>query len=161
MGNLISFTVFGEPNVSTKARPIKYVINDTGCWNCVSHTTDRSGYPVITRQGKFWRMCRYMYTIHKGDIPNGMVILHRCDNPQCINPSHLSVGTPKENSIDMVKKDRQAKGVKNGGGVKLDEDKVRRIREDNRSLQTIADEYGVSKRLILNVKKKRNWRHVI
>ncbi|MDD9312672.1 HNH endonuclease [Cytobacillus firmus] len=154
--------IFSEPYKSNRAKPIKYMINENGCWNCVSHALDnQKKYPVVTRNGRYWRMSRYVFTISKGVIPEGMFILHSCDNPQCINPNHLSMGTPKENSLDMVSKGRQAKGVKNGGGVKLDEDKVRAIREDNRSLQSIADDYGISKKLVINVKKMRNWRHVI
>jgi hypothetical protein len=160
---VIQFTVFGEP-VETKsnyAKPIKYKIDESGCWICISHTTDRRGYPVITRQGRFWRLCRYVYTISNGEIPNEMIILHSCDKPGCINPDHLTIGTSKENSEDMVRKNRQAKGEKNGGGVKLTEDKVRKILNDNRPLRVIAKDYGVSHKLILLVKKRRNWRHVI
>ena len=158
---MIEFTV-QEPSLSNRARPIKYIITQNGCWNCVSHTVDSQGkYPLVTRNGKYWRMCRYIYTLIKGVIPEGYIILHSCDNPLCINPAHLTAGTPKENSLDMVKKERQARGVKNGGGVKLDENKVRAIRADTRPLRQIARDYGISHKLVINVKKKRNWRHVI
>ncbi|WP_162174482.1 HNH endonuclease [Paenibacillus sp. FSL R7-269] len=106
-------------------------------------------------------MSRYIYECEHGVISNGLFVMHKCDNPNCINPKHLSIGTPKQNSIDMVFKNRQARGMKNGGGVKLNDQKVRSIRKDNRTLQEIADHYGVSKKLILNVKKHRNWRHII
>ncbi len=151
-----------EISLSNRARKITYEITPTGCWECNSHTLDSQGkYPVVTRNGKYWRMSRYIYTLFKGVIPEGEFILHSCDNPLCINPDHLSSGTPKENSQDMVNKGRQAKGAKNGGGVKLNEEKVRAIREDDRSLLTIAKDYGVSKKLVLLVKQKKKWKHVI
>ncbi|OCT12613.1 hypothetical protein A8709_32910 [Paenibacillus pectinilyticus] len=160
---MIAFTVYGEPVIekSSYAKDITYIITENSCWECVSHTKDKKGYPVITRMGKFWRLSRYIYTISKGEIPQGMIILHACDNPKCINPDHLSAGTSAENSLDMTRKGRQAKGAKNGGGVKLNENKVRSIRMDARTLQAIADDYQVSKKLILLVKKRRIWRHVI
>ena len=160
---MIAFTVYGEPvkTNSNYAKKIAYIVTANDCWECVSHTKDKAGYPVITRMGRFWRLSRYIYTISKGEIPDGLLILHACDNPKCMNPDHLSAGTSAENSRDMTQKGRQAKGEDNGGGVKLDENKVRAIRSDERSLQSIANDYGVSKKLILLVKQRRNWRHVI
>jgi HNH endonuclease len=153
--------IIDEPNISEKAKPIKCLVTDNGCWECISHALDSQGkYPVITRGNRYWRLNRYIYTLYKGEIPKGHVVMHICDNPKCVNPAHLKTGTPKENSMDMVIKGRQAKGVKNGGGVKLDEEKVRAIRKDTRSLQAIADHYGISKKLVLNVKQRKNWRHI-
>lgn len=109
---IIQLTVYGEPIKSIHTKPIEYSISEKGCWECVSHAKDRAGYPVVTRNGKFHRMSRYIYECEKGEIPDGMIILHSCDNPECINPAHLSAGTPADNSNDMVKKGRQAKGEK-------------------------------------------------
>lgn len=151
-----------EPGISQHARKIQYKVNENDCWECISHTLDsQRKYPIVTRWGKQWRMSRYIFTLFKGYIPKDHFILHSCDNPLCINPEHLRTGTPKENSMDMVSKGRQAKGLRNGGGVKLDEMKVVSIRNDSRSLKVIAKEYGVSKRLIQLVKQKKIWKHVI
>lgn len=158
---MIQFTVFGEPKKSYRAKQIKYCISENGCWDCVSHATDKKGYPVVTREGKFWRMARYVYTLEKGEIPIGKIVMHSCDNTNCINPEHLSIGTVRENIADMVKKKRHAIGERNGGGVKLNSEKVKMIRKDQRPLRVIAADYNVSHKLILLVKRKKIWGHVV
>ena len=86
--------------------------------------------------------------------------MHTCDNKKCINPLHLKEGTFKKNSEDMVMKNRQAKGEKNGGGKKLTTIKVREIKKliPILSLQKIADKYNVSKKMILYIKQGKKWK---
>lgn len=88
-----------------KTKPIKYVINK-GCWECISHALNKSNYPHVKRNGKLYRMNRYVYKIYYGEIPDGLFVCHTCDNPKCINPEHLFLGTPKDNMQDMSKKGR-------------------------------------------------------
>jgi hypothetical protein len=148
-------------------KEFKWVVDSkTGCWNCVSHTIKKDGKsiyprPKIKRNGKNYMIHQYSFLIHKGYIPK--LIMHTCDNLTCVNPDHLKVGTPKENSQDMVNKNRQAKGEKNGGGVKLNSQKVVEIKQkliEGRSLMSLAKEYNVSKKTIVNIKKGRKWKHI-
>lgn len=83
------------------------------CWNWTA-TTNKFGYGQLKRSGVTMRAHRFSYMIKLGQIPDGMCVLHRCDNPLCCNPKHLFLGTKKQNSEDMVKKGRQASGDKNG-----------------------------------------------
>ena len=70
------------------------------------------GYGSIKNNKKMVRANRASYVIYKGEIPHGMVVCHRCDNPPCVNPLHLFIGTDSDNQKDAVAKGRQAKAAK-------------------------------------------------
>jgi len=84
---------------------IKYII-DGECWICIHPQSKHNAYLVVTRKNKQYYMHRYIYELYKGKIPEGMVIMHKCDNPKCINPKHLEVGTQLDNIRDMHSKGR-------------------------------------------------------
>ena len=96
-----------------------------------------------------------------GPIPEGMCVCHRCDNPSCAEPSHLFLGTKKDNSVDMVKKNRSAKREQNGRS-KLKTKDVILIRSlvGTRSLRSIAREYGVHHVTIMDAISGVNWNSV-
>jgi|1185.fasta_scaffold02358_2 hypothetical protein len=83
-----------------------------GCWNWQG-TRRRKGYGQISAEGRVVSTHRLAYRLAHGEIPDGMVVRHRCDNPPCINPDHLEVGTHADNSRDMVERGRMVncKGV--------------------------------------------------
>jgi len=132
----------------------------TGCWNWQKYTSTK-GYGMVRVGGELWHAHRASYSIFKGPIPPGKVVLHSCDNPACANPYHLRVGTQKDNILDMHRKGRQAnrQGSSNGKS-KLTEGAVVRIREDARLLKEIAHDYGVSISCIDRVKNFKTWRHI-
>lgn len=86
--------------------------SDDECWNWIGQK-DEDEYGKIKIAGKVIRAHRYSYSLHHGTITK-QFICHSCDNPSCVNPKHLWPGTPKENMIDKVKKNRQAKGKQQG-----------------------------------------------
>lgn len=153
---------YSAPPRTSCLKSIKYIVDvDTGCWVCTSHArSSRGGYPVVTRNGKLYRMSRYIFEQENGSIDETKFILHSCDNPLCINPEHLSEGTPKENTADMIRKGRKPLGTA-VPCAKLTCSDVLSIRKDTRSLLAIAKAYGVSKKAVLNVKKYKTWKHVI
>lgn len=156
----MSFKLIIKSNSKTlNAKPVEYEVNDNGCWICTSHART-AGYPYITLNRKRRKLSRVIYELYKGNIPEGMVVMHQCDNPQCINPEHLSVGTHKDNTHDMIQKRRNHYGVKNYQ-AKLNDDLVRYIRSSKIGCTTLARELGVSKTLILKVRWNEIWTHVV
>lgn len=80
----------------------------TKCW-IWSRSCIKQGYGQFYIGRKSIRAHRYSYLIFKGDIENNLLVCHSCDNPSCVNPSHLWLGTTQENTKDMIKKGRKVK----------------------------------------------------
>ena len=105
---------------------------------------------------------RYSYTLHKGEIGEGLVIRHTCDVRACVNPNHLIIGTPKDNINDMVERNRQAKGI-NCCNTKLTEDDVREIRIFRGfgfEYDELGSMYGVNKTTIGRIITGKTWSHI-
>jgi hypothetical protein len=106
---------------------------------------------------------RYAYEITKGPIPPGMLVMHSCDNPRCVNPNHLSLGTPKDNTQDMLRKGRSPhitpKGVEHFRAV-LTPELVREIRASKETHGGLARRLGVSPNTVRAVRIGRTWAHV-
>ena len=86
-----------------------------GCWKWMA-STDRKGYGHISYRSQLLQAHRVSYIMVYGPIPDGLCVLHKCDNPGCVNPDHLFLGTHKDNSDDKISKgrDRHAIGNQNG-----------------------------------------------
>jgi hypothetical protein len=102
---------------------------------------------------------RVAYALYVGPVPAGMCVLHRCDNPSCVNPDHLSVGTRSENLEDMTAKGRRVRGTSHGM-AKLTEAAVLSIRADPRLPRVIAAEHGVSHATIRLIRARKTWAHL-
>lgn len=93
------------PHVPLIDRFFKYIQETGGCWNWMSGRIP-TGYGYLTLRGKNVYAHRLSWTIFFGPIPEGLCVLHRCDNPSCVRPDHLFLGTLSDNSIDMWRKGR-------------------------------------------------------
>jgi hypothetical protein len=125
----------------------------------------QGGYGAISVGNKTTKAHRISWIIHYGKLTDTDNVLHKCDNPSCVNPKHLFLGTLVDNRADCVSKNRQVKGEKQHS-AKLNEGKVRSIREryvygcrKNGSV-ALAREFGVGQPAILRVVKKLTWKHI-
>jgi hypothetical protein len=106
---------------------------------------------------------RAAWLIYFGEIPDGLHVLHRCDNPPCVNPNHLFLGTPKDNSLDRDRKGRtRSRGLKGEEAPwhKLTVSDVTSILKDLRgakSIAALARQHNVSRMAIYQIKSGRNW----
>jgi len=145
---------------------IKYEIDENGCHNCTSHKTDKFGYPRINFKRKNMTMHRYVYTVLNGEIKKGLVVRHKCDNPQCININHLELGTILDNVMDRNIRDRTSKASRTKGEVngmhKLKEHQVLEILKlkGKLSQSKIAKMFGVSQVNISCIFTGKSWSHL-
>lgn len=105
---------------------------------------------------------RASWMLNIGEIPPGLVVCHSCDNPKCVNPNHLWLGTIKDNQMDAAQKMRLPFGDAHHKS-KLTSEKVKAIRERFASGEraiSLASEYGVREESIHNAVARRTWRHV-
>lgn len=126
----------------------------------------RGQYGVLTINAERWYAHRAAWVIVHGQIPDGLCVLHRCDNPPCVNPEHLFLGTNADNTNDMVVKGRARGGGLVGemhGRSKLTESAVREIRERYSSgepQRKLAAEFGVCKSVLARAVHGQTWKCV-
>lgn len=100
----------GKRNIELRIKR-NILIWPNSCW-IWGLRVDKQGYGRINFNSKTEQAHRISYKAFRGDIPNGMCVLHKCDNPTCVNPDHLFLGTKKDNVQDMILKGRANFGFK-------------------------------------------------
>ena len=139
-------------------------ISTDGCWLWTSPSTAPGGYGTASFYGKKYRVTRMVYVVFHGAVHKNEMVCHRCDNPSCVNPEHLFLGTPADNVRDMVSKGRNRwpRGTANGNS-RLNKEKVLEI-HDRRArgevVRTIAEDFGVSQTTIRDIVDGRKWKHI-
>lgn len=139
----------------------KYAMLDNGCWQWTAGKT-ALGYATISVRRYPYRASRVSWIMAKGDIPAGMDVLHSCDNRACVNPAHLFLGTPKDNSDDCHSKRRHRFGIAHPNS-KLDDAAVVaifRLAKSGFTQIEIAARMGVDRANISYVTRRKTWAHV-
>lgn len=146
-----------------------YRPSENDCWIWQSAKAGK-GYGMFNLPAGSYYAHRVSWTLFFGEIPDGMFVCHRCDNPPCVNPSHFFLGTNADNQIDSYGKGRNATqrhpglhtGTKNGR-AKLTESMVKAIRREYSEGKTqtqLAQKYGVNQTMIGFIVRKESWKHV-
>jgi len=136
---------------------------NSGCWLWLgANKGGKCPYGSIYDGSKVISAHRASWLIHIGPIQSGMSVLHRCDNPYCVNPGHLFLGTHADNMADMAKKKRSKppRGEAHANSV-LSESDIRAIRLSNDTGVSLARKFGVTDPLIGAIRRHKIWRHVI
>jgi hypothetical protein len=142
-----------------KARSI--IDPTTNCW--VWQGATACGYPYVTRASKTYRGNRLCYMDMHGEIPKGLQVLHSCDNPTCVNPEHLHLGTPWDNMLEREARKRNTYHVGSAHvGTKFIEADVLAIRAayPATSMRQLAKQYKVGDSTIQRIIHRVNWRHI-
>ena len=148
-------------DIVQKIRSRVNVNEETGCWEWQGARSSR-GYGGIWIDKRCYITSRVMYASCVGPIPNGLWVLHRCDNPPCCNPDHLFLGDSQDNVNDRVRKGRGSKGRRVPTAKLRDEDIpaiIARLAAKEPQYR-IARDYGISYIQIGEIKRGRSWKHV-
>lgn len=129
----------------------------TGCWNWIAYK-DRDGYGNIQIKRSPKQAHRISYTERVGEIPEGLVVRHTCDNPSCINPEHLLLGTHLDNQNDKKVRQRVV-GILHPY-AKLNNTDIENIRTSTLSQSKLGIMYGVTQAHIGRIKRRVNWTHI-
>jgi hypothetical protein len=126
------------------------------CWIWTA-STDRYGYGQFKMDGKMVKAHRFSYTLAHGPIPDGLHVLHHCDNPPCVNPAHLFPGSHIDNMRDREAKGRGTRGTANGR-CRLTDEEVAEIRNAVGLQREIAERFGISHKTVGNIKRGKTHR---
>lgn len=132
------------------------------CWTW-NGATDTSGYGLLEVENKTRAVHRLSWELHYGSIPNGLGVFHKCDNRICIRPSHLFIGTARDNVADRDRKGRQAIGKRNAR-TKLMPTQIRQIRElfvKGVSYSALGRKFSVDAKTIWCVINGKSWKYVV
>jgi len=138
----------------------KIVKNNIGCWEWKG-SRKTGGYGEARVLKKLMTAHILSYRIYKGGIINNLCVCHSCDNPICVNPDHLWLGTYKDNNNDKINKGRHGclKGSKHPNS-KLTENDVLHIRSSKLSTIDLARLYKMTKTTIHDIRKRKQWKHI-
>lgn len=141
----------------------RLVTTETGC-KVFTGALDTGRYGIVWKDGANKGAHILVYEYHNEPVPEGLFVLHTCDNPPCCNEAHLFLGTKKDNAADMFAKGRAyvRKGEDVNTAKLVEEDilEIYRLIDLGYSQQDIGDTFGVSKTAIGHISRGSNWKHL-
>lgn len=148
----------GRKPIPIENRFWKYVNKTETCWNWTGHTIG-GGYGAIRVNGVNRVAHRVSWELANGEIPNGLLVCHKCDNRVCVRPDHLFIGTQSDNILDCSRKGRmnRPKG-ENCSFSKLTIDQVKEIRISKLGTVYLGKIYGVNASTISKIRKGKRWK---
>jgi DNA-binding transcriptional regulator YiaG len=132
------------------------------CWNWEAARA-KNGYGRFMLNGRNRLAHVIAYELARGPIPSGLYVLHRCDNPPCVRPDHLFLGTLSDNTQDCLAKGRWKANPRAGSRchlAKLDEEKVKLILESADSTKAVVRRFGISRAVVNSIRRGESWKHV-
>lgn len=147
-----------------------FVKKTDGCW--IWSGANVAGYGALSvPEGMERRAHRFSWVLHYGAIQQGLDVLHRCDNPPCVRPDHLFLGTALDNARDMASKGRSgatkhpekiSRGESRPASKLTEKDvvNIRRLHADGKTQKEIAQKYNVTSALISGIVRKVGWKHI-
>ena len=132
------------------------------CQECCLGEIDRDGYRRLIVNKQRIRAHRYVWMLFFGSIPPGMLVLHKCDNPACINPEHLFLGTVEDNNNDRQAKGRTLFGERHGQ-AKISEAQAREVisaLQADGSAKRVCAQLGLSRHIVSDIKRGKTWKRL-
>ena len=137
---------------------------EVGCWEW-KRSKNIYGYGTLKVNGKTVTAHKTAYELFVGEVPDGLLVLHSCDNPSCINPAHLHVGTQSDNMKECYERGRSSikpvslKGEKNGSAklTSADVNEIRKMLSCGKKQQQIAEVFKISQSQVSNIARERRW----
>ena len=152
----------GRDPLNLKSGFEKYVIRKEGCWDWKGHFYSQMGYGRFQANKKMKIAHRASWEIYYGEIPKGICVLHKCDNPRCTNPKHLFLGTIQDNNADMIKKNRNSMLCKPGSkniNAKFNNEQINEIRGRSEEHTSELQSHSFSSYAVFCLKKKKKKKH--
>jgi hypothetical protein len=133
---------------------------NSGCWLWDGgNVKTQKGYYPIGVNGKTKQVHRFAYERYRGPVPPGLLVCHSCDVRCCVNPDHLFLGTPADNTADMIRKGRMARGERRGH-AKLTTEQALEIKASALSSRVVAAQYGLGSSTIRKLRRGKTWTHI-
>lgn len=152
--------------IGVEKRFWKYVTKgaEDACWEWCGSRQPK-GYGTFRVEGRTLKTHRVSYELHKGPIPEGLWVLHKCDNPPCVNPAHLWLGTNADNVADKTANGRAFRLIgERHHKAKITDEIVRKIRAEwaagGKTYPQIGAMFSINSEIVGRVVRRKSWRHV-